>query len=115
VPEFNIDFISQTAWEGVLVTEYSDESQNTTDPFSILFTTDSRGSYELLVNPEKNESFNGFFNYIIDGKLIEVTNDPHSKITGDWVVTKMKEHEMELIRSLNSKRKRYVLKLTRIY
>ena len=48
-PEFNIDFISQKAWEGVLVTEYSDEDKNITDPFSILFTTDSRVPMRCLI------------------------------------------------------------------
>jgi|GEM_PF-1039553 len=111
--EFNIDFISQTAWEGVFTTEYSDEIQNTTDPFSILFTTDSRGNYEI-VSSEKKDTFRGG-NYAVDGKLITVTNDNHSFIHGDWMVTKVGENELELKRYLNSKEYRSVLKLTRIY
>lgn len=112
-PEFSIDLIHQTAWEGELITDYSDESQNT-DKFSILFTTDSRGNYEVI-STEENKDFRGYFNYSVDGKLITVTRDNHSFLQGDWMVTKVEENELELKRFLNSTKFRKTLKLTRIY
>lgn len=111
--KLNPNFLKQTKWTGTFVS-INDGKIDFEDNVNLYFTTENRGSYSFSTSFVS--SFN--FNYIVDDKLLNIKSEKNNNgyvkiMTGDWILTEMKNDKLSFTKGIVSDENYCIMKLTK--
>lgn len=89
---FNEESLKQTVWEGTFIETNDDEVAIETKKIVFQFYTTEKGQY--IINEEGHETVMWDFNYLIDDKIIKISN---GSLLGNYTLLEFSKDKMTLV------------------
>lgn len=89
---FNEESLKQTVWEGTFIETNDDEVAIETKKIVFQFYTTEKGQY--IINEEGHETVMWDFNYLIDDKIIKISN---GSLLGNYTLLEFSKDKMILV------------------
>lgn len=88
--DFNVDFLMQTKWKGVLKESSISDNQPQTETWSVglFFITNDGGEYTLQNTDHGRQPLEYTFEYFIDGKILKINQGwgAGRSLDGNWLL-----------------------------